>query len=204
MYEGFLTALRTPLACEERQFMSAKTPTPISYDSRRIRTALIQLTLNPAVFVMRPDAESVTDKGSPSHDVLELVTQYGNVAVDLRNGAAAQRAGRSEDECPADPLQFFLSGGHIDHQPYADNCRLAWLCHDYRTDPRDRDMILAALTSARQLTLTEAARECRFATDPISAVLSLVCADFAVADLKSAPIGFHTRISIRRRKGIFA
>ncbi|MEW6451368.1 MAG: hypothetical protein AB1490_11995 [Pseudomonadota bacterium] len=203
MYEGFLTALRTPLACEERQFMSAKTPTPISYASRRVRTTLIQLTLNPAVFVIRPDAESAAGTGSPPHDVLELVTQYGNVAVDLQN-AAAQATGQSEDECPADPLQFFLSGGHIDHQPYADNCRLAWLCNDYRTDPRDRDMILAALTSARQLTLTEAARECRFATDPISAVLSLVCADFAVADLKSAPIGFKTRISIRRRKGLFA
>jgi hypothetical protein len=204
MHEAILAASRVPLIRRHRYFTSAKTPVPIGYVSKAVETALVQLTLRPAVFVIHPDRQAGLPTEDPRHDTVTLVTESGDVVVDLSQHAQESEPGVF-DRAPDDELsQLIFTARDFRRQPYADNCRLAWLCRDYRADPRDRDRILRSLSRKRERTLTEAASECRYSTDPISAVLSLVCGDFAEAELNESPIGPKTRISARRRKGDFA
>jgi hypothetical protein len=199
MHEGILKMLQVPLVSRRCRFASAKTPEPIMYASNAVKIALIQLTLSPAVFVIHPGRQAEL----PS-DTVALVTECGNVVVELpREFGESESDGLLAESGGTGSHPFFFARD-IRQQPYSDNCRLAWLCRDYRADPRDRDRILRSLSRERDRTLTEAAGECRYSTDPISAVLSLVCADFAEADLHETPIGPTTRIRTRHRKGDFA
>lgn len=204
MHEPFSTALRKPPLRSTHYFTSAKTPVPVSYSSKAARIALIQLTLSPEVFVIQ--AERPDEHSADVQSRVSLVAECGPVVVEFPDKGEVTNGGATGSP-PRDTLgvpRLILTAQGIDRQPYADNCRLAWLCHDYRADPRDRDHILRILSQERHLTLTQAAKDCRYSGDPISAVLSLVCADFAEADLQTSPLGPTTLVRARRRKGAFA
>lgn len=202
--DGVLIAPRSPLIRRNRYFVSAKTPEPITYASKAVEIALIQLTLNSDVFVIHRGRQAGFPTADLHHGTVTLVTERGNVAVELAREVGESEYDRLHGGTDDKLSQLFFSGRNTRQQPYSDNCRLAWLCRDYRGDPRDRDRILQSLSRRRERTLTEAASECRYSSDPISAVLSLVCADFAEADLHEMPIGPTTPIRIRYRKGDFA
>lgn len=204
MHGPFSMALRTPPLQPKHCFTSAKTPERVVYSSRTTRIALIQLTLSPEIFLIqagRPVEDSVEVLGP-----VILVAESGPAAVtfpekdEIANGGAT---GSQHGEA-SDVPQLILTAQGINQQPYADNCRLVWLCHDYLADPRDRDRILRTLSGERNLTLNQAAKHCRYSADPISAVLSLVCADFAEADLRTSRLGPTTLVRARQREGAFA
>jgi hypothetical protein len=204
MHEAFSSALRKPPLRRTHYFTSAKTPAPIAYNSRATRVALIQLTLSPEIFLIQA-GHPIEDSGEVRGPVI-LVAESGPALVqfpekdDIANGAAIGWP----DGDTLDVPQLILTAQGISRQPFSDNCRLAWICHDYLADPRDRDHILKALSQERHLTLTQAAKDCRYSEDPISAVLSLVCSDFIEADLQTSPLGPTTLVRARRRKGAFA
>jgi hypothetical protein len=192
VHEGILKIPRVHFSTRQRFFSSAKTPEPISCTSKLVEIALIELTLTPAVFVILAGDQAERPIEELEQDAVTLVTESGDVAVDL------QQVGRGGNWDGAFSHAFPWG---IGRQPYSDHCRLAWLCRDYRADPRDRDRILRSLSHEPERTLTGAARECRHSADPISAVLSLVCDDFAEADLHGMPIGPTTRVRRRHRRG---
>jgi hypothetical protein len=198
VHEGILKLPRVHFSTRRRFFSSAKTPEPISCASKAVEIALIELTLTPAVFVILAGNQAERPVEELEQDTVTLVTESGDVSVDLQQVEEVQLDGRGRNWDGAFSHAFPWG---IGRQPYSDNCRLAWLCRDYRADPRDRDRILRSLSHESERTLTEAARECRHSADPISAVLSLVCDDFAEADFHGMPIGPTTRVRRRHRKG---
>ncbi len=204
MHEAFSSALRKPPLRRTHYFISGKTPEPVAYSSRATRVALIQLTLSPEIFLIQA-AQPAEDSAEVRGPVI-LVAESGPAVVkfpeknDIANGGTID----SLDGDTMDLPQLFLTAQGINRQPYADNCRLVWLCHDYLADPRDRDRILRTLSDERDHTLTQAAKDCRYSGDPISAVLSLVCSDFIEADLQTSPLGPTTLVRARQRKGAFA
>jgi hypothetical protein len=188
-----------------RTFASAKTAAPISYCDELARVALVQLSLDPSVDALEfvPNVE-ISGTLVPI-DAIIIVRQDAKWLLDLVDSRPLAEL----DELGLRLLatekiglpQFQITSEDLNQQPYADNCRLVWLCQSEHVPASDRIRILQAVGEEGSMSLIEAAERCRRAADPISAVLALVCADLLEAELKNVPLGPETRISRRLRLG---
>jgi hypothetical protein len=190
-----------------RTFYSAKAAVPIGYKAGRVRIALIQLSLDPSVDAIEFVPTVELSGTEVSVDAVIIVRDGAKWLLDLVD----ERPIAELDEVGLRLLAaekiglptFSITSADLDRQPYANNCRLVWLCQNEHVPAGDRVRILQVLTEEGSMPLASAAEQCRSATDPVAAVLSLVCADLLEADLESAPLGPETRIERRVRMGGF-
>lgn len=188
--------LRRPLPHVTTMFTGIKTSSPIPVTSALLGEFLVDAHLDPAVRrldrvpellidgVVRLAQAAVVDFG-PSRCVIEVL---GNEADSL--GAVAATTLRLP--------KLSVTGDQLALEPRATNRRVVWASRRHPVSAHDRIKILATLTvEGGEMSLAELGENLG-ASDPLAAILRLVCDDQAEADLSSALIGPNTRIRLRR------
>lgn len=186
-------------------FVAAKTAVAIPVAHELVSDALIQAALAPEIraieFIPTVDVrgkivplDAIVLRSDDGCQVLDIVETRPLRSIDDEGLAllAAEQLG-----LPA----LTLTAADVRHELRAGNCRLVWICRDFRVPAGDRVRILQALSDEGEMTLLDAAAQCRSCEDPVTAVLALVCADLIEADFETSPLGPDTRVWRRITNG---
>jgi len=173
-------------------FVGAKTAMPIPLTSSLRRDLLVMASLDPSVcrigFAERPLDLLVFDFVFGRCVILEPAVRLDEIHLAERT---ATRLGLpthtfTDEEITADPL--------------AANCRQVWSFRHHRVSASDRIRVLGLLgEESGACSLGRLATEIRSGTDPVAAVLAMLCADLLEADLSAGPLDPETRIRRRNR-----
>jgi hypothetical protein len=188
-----------------RLFISAKTLSPIRFTAPAVHTALVQVTLDPAVrsldFV--PTVE-VSDT-AVAVDLAVISCSDGRYRLDVSDGHKMRDIDGEGlfllalEQLGLPPLT--LTREDLDREPYSSNCSLVWANRRVRVHASDRIRSLQLLTEEGSATLSQVAAEMRLSSDPVAAVLALACQDLVEIDLKSSPLGPESVLRRRTPEG---
>lgn len=195
--------MRTERIFAPRQevFDAAKTTCVVPHAGGLLHDALVQCSLDPAVF----EISFLREAGPPSAEVeLNVVTVlrrdgpfYLDIvpAMPLRSPAEHDRFGFAVAALGLKPLT--MSGRDILQEPRFSSARAVWSQRRFnvRTDMRLR--LLSALADEAHLTLDSLCRMVPGPEDPLASVLAMACADEVELDLLSGPLGGATKVSAR-------
>lgn len=185
-------------------FTSAKTRQPVPADTRMRTDALVQASLDPAVFeIDYVPAVAVEGVDFPLGGIV-FVAEHDRHLLDLPDDGPTP----DFDQEGLMLLAIETLGlpvvtrtvEDLNRQPFAGNCRLIWRMRSQRVHPGDRVRILDHLEENGPCRLVDVAAVVRSSSDGVSAVLALACQDLLELDLFSAPFGPWTTVRRRRQR----
>jgi hypothetical protein len=184
-----------------RLFISAKTLSPIRFTAPAVHTALVQVTLDPAVRSLGFVPALQVSNTTVTVDVAVISRSDGRYRLDVTDAHQVRDIDEEGlfllalEQLGLPPLT--LTREDLDREPHSSNCSLVWASRRVRVHASDRIRSLQLLIEEGSATLSQTAAEMRLASDPVAAVLALACLDLVEIDLRSSPLGPES--IVRRR-----
>jgi hypothetical protein len=189
------------VASPPEQFTSAKTTTAIPIRHPAIWDALLQLSLDPAVFLIDYVAWATVESEQVDLDAIVVQGEGGRFLLDV---APARRIRDLENEGLAllglrelNLPTRILTSEDLRREPRFSNSRLVWLCSRHHVSPDLRMRILNLLSSRRSMKMGQLLQEIQGDSGGSRAVMALACNDLIEIDLVSQPLGPTTIVRSR-------